>query len=1614
MPLVSFGASGSGLPSIQSASSLAAAHESVTLIKEWHDASGTLLAATPALSQTVTLSAIGPKAWLTLIYPAGDTAHPILTSAIQRPVGAGSSWPDEISATFNSATSVTANSTKDLSNVVLLFADGTVQKFDSLSGYSKTFSGTGTNAGKTILGIWLHSGNNASGDGPGYGSYIGHALMISGTTSYTVTETGLPAGWTCSSGLGTFTSAGGLDSHTVKNRMVQNLTPAINLVKTAGTAADGEVYTLGGAHIVTYTYTVSNTGFTWLKNLTVTDDKLGAIGTLAGPVAPGASVVLMTNVMVSATVTNTGTVVATPCAQTGELVSGPSQVSHTDQAVVVVTAQVAHESVAIVKEWYDADGVRMPQPPLLATGVTITASNTTAWLTLLYPAGDTAHPLITSAALKPVGAGNDWPDEVSATFNNATCTVTANSTKNLSNVVLKFADGTEQKFDNLTGYTATFSGTGGNAGKAIVGIWLHSGNNASGDGPGFGSYLGQALMIPAGAAYTVAEGGLPAGWSCAEGLGAFTSAGGSDTHTVKNRISQTLIPSVRLLKTAGTAPDGDVYTLNAAGSVTYTFLVQNTGNTWLKNLTVTDDKIGTIGTLACPLAPSASATLTKTVTVSATVTNVGSVVATPCTQAGALITGLSSVTATDNASVRLRRLSALGDFVWLDTNANGLQDAGEAGIAGVTVRLCDGSGAALGPTAVTDANGRYLFADLLPGTYAVRFAVPAGYVLSASLEGDDDTIDSDAEPSTGLTHSVLLDEGMTNLTLDAGMWQPQPAVSLVKTAGTAADGATFTIVGTASVTYTYVVKNTGNTWLKDLTVTDDKLGLVGTVDGLLGPGEMSTLTKTSIVSDNMTNVGTVFGTPSTPQGDTIPDMEDVSAKDSAVVQHLELVSLGDFVWVDANQNGIQDAGEPGLIGVSVTLLDANGATLASAITASDGHYRFSDLVPGSYRLRFTLPTAAWHFTAANQGSDSALDSDANPVSGLTPLITLASGQHDLSWDAGVYGGLPPGFCDQMTIAQDFNAIIFGDFTATGGDTEGRLAVGGTASLPPGYSVGLTVMGKVIPPVNGTADMLIVGGDLYEPGNYADINGNVVYGGTHTGVIRYNTGSNTVRRVNPVTLDANGNVPNDHSGATFADIYQHLCLASAMIASMDDRGVVSEELDKTDHIISFVGNDPVLNVFNVDASVWSGYQIDTVIDAPEYSTVVFNIHGSHVELSNGAIRLTGGVTNDRILFNYADATEITTSGYEHEGSVLAPHANGNFSGASFEGFGFFGGSVTTSTGFEFHHFPFRGTICNEAEAAPSIKLVVTAGDAADGDVLTVLGGSDVTVTYRVTNTGNTSLSQVQITDTLLGTIGTLGQRLGAGESATLTALLPNVTCETVLRGTATGRPVRDDGTLWNGYVDVSGTDDATIEVGSPSSGGQAPNTAWQRADFAVTAVEFITKPTLTGDVFSVQVTVDNHGELAADAGRLTLYLSKPDAASVGDPGDASKSVGILRPGESKTFLFNNLVASSNAGTQHLRAFVDSVDNVIEWSEGDNQLTAVYELNPIYLNIAGSSDAIELSWNSFWGQKYTLYRCTDLSKGFLLFKSHVEATPPTNTFLDVETTGMRFYRLVVEQE
>lgn len=129
-------------------------------------------------------------------------------------------------------------------------------------------------------------------------------------------------------------------------------------------------------------------------------------------------------------------------------------------------------------------------------------------------------------------------------------------------------------------------------------------------------------------------------------------------------------------------------------------------------------------------------------------------------------------------------------------------------------------------------------------------------------------------------------------------------------------------------------------------------------------------------------------------------------------------SLSGRVWFDANHNGIQDKGESSIIGAKVqlvkqygdsTVIDINGNEVKPITTTSpDGYYEFTNLLPGSYVVKFTLPEGSEYFgfTYTHKGSDSSVDSDAIPGEPVTDrsVIENVSSETDNSTSKNSYVG----------------------------------------------------------------------------------------------------------------------------------------------------------------------------------------------------------------------------------------------------------------------------------------------------------------------------------------------------------------------------------------------------------------------------------------------------------------------------------------------------------------------------------------------------------------------------------------------------------------------------------
>jgi hypothetical protein len=175
-----------------------------------------------------------------------------------------------------------------------------------------------------------------------------------------------------------------------------------------------------------------------------------------------------------------------------------------------------------------------------------------------------------------------------------------------------------------------------------------------------------------------------------------------------------------------------------------------------------------------------------------------------------------------------------------------------------------------------------------------------------------------------------------------------PTVGITKTSDAPPEG----VRAGTPVTYKYVVTNMGDIPLLDVAVIDDKLGVIGSVDGPLAPGASVTFSGSATLSETTTNLGTVTA---------IDEYgRDVSDTAELTVPLVTSASVFGHVFDDGNNpDGAQDADEPGLEGWTIQLLDSGGSVLRTTTTNSEGEYSFGDLTPGqTYTVR-EVPQSGW-------------------------------------------------------------------------------------------------------------------------------------------------------------------------------------------------------------------------------------------------------------------------------------------------------------------------------------------------------------------------------------------------------------------------------------------------------------------------------------------------------------------------------------------------------------------------------------------------------------------------------------------------------------------------------
>ncbi len=115
--------------------------------------------------------------------------------------------------------------------------------------------------------------------------------------------------------------------------------------------------------------------------------------------------------------------------------------------------------------------------------------------------------------------------------------------------------------------------------------------------------------------------------------------------------------------------------------------------------------------------------------------------------------------------------------------------------------------------------------------------------------------------------------------------------------------------------------------------------------------------------------------------------------------------LGDYVWLDKDEDGIQDANEQGIGGVRVILKTPDGeggfVSVDTTFTDQSGMYMF-EVDSGAYKLCFLPPNEFYLATKQFQGSNDSLDSNVDPLTLMSDVVTIGWAEENPTIDAGFF------------------------------------------------------------------------------------------------------------------------------------------------------------------------------------------------------------------------------------------------------------------------------------------------------------------------------------------------------------------------------------------------------------------------------------------------------------------------------------------------------------------------------------------------------------------------------------------------------------------------------------
>lgn len=274
----------------------------------------------------------------------------------------------------------------------------------------------------------------------------------------------------------------------------------------------------------------------------------------------------------------------------------------------------------------------------------------------------------------------------------------------------------------------------------------------------------------------------------------------------------------------------------------------------------------------------------------------------------------------------------LGSFEGIafhDSNANGVMDEGEAALPGVEVTL---TGSGEPAQAVSAADGSFALTALRPGEYTLSLTMPEGYISSANA--GELLLQPMAQQTAACPWTLLI--GREELAV--GAVKPAAVGGVIRLDENNNGQAEDTERMMTGITLELINEETGES---QTTLSNEQ----GFLFDAVRPGVYTVRFALPEQAEPAKVVGSTFALNGTAMEQTGIAMEEAQQNDQLVTALVCRTSIGGVLTLN------DEAGQQPVAGVSLTLLDANGAEAATAISDENGAYRFDGLWPGEYTIR---------------------------------------------------------------------------------------------------------------------------------------------------------------------------------------------------------------------------------------------------------------------------------------------------------------------------------------------------------------------------------------------------------------------------------------------------------------------------------------------------------------------------------------------------------------------------------------------------------------------------------------------------------------------------------------